>query len=58
MTNVIGPIDFPTWYSMRQCQEAIKWCKSQRDPKYDIEIHGEEDILREYYKNIFNRKAA
>lgn len=57
-TNVIGPIDLPTWYSMRQCREAINWCKNQRDPKYDIEIHGEEEILRVYFDTILKRKEA
>jgi len=54
--NVIH-IDLPTWYSMRQCREAIKFCKSRNNPMYDIEIKGEEEILGIYMKQVLGRAA-
>lgn len=52
MGIVIGPIDHATWYCMRQCQEAIRFCKQQRDPMYDFEIRAEEDMLKHFKSTI------
>jgi hypothetical protein len=57
-TNVIGPIDAPTWYCMRQCREAINYLKSKNDPKYQIEISGEQDLLDHFMDEVLGRKAA
>ena len=57
MGTVIGPIDHATWYSMRQCREAIAFCKAQKNDKYDIEIKGEEEILGIYMKQVLGRAA-
>lgn len=54
--NVIS-FDPATWYCMRQCRESIKWCQAQKDPKYDIEIRGEEEIFRVYMNEVLERAA-
>lgn len=54
--NVIH-IDLPTWYCMRQCRESIKWCRQQKNPKYDIEIKGEEEIFRVYMDEVLQKAA-
>lgn len=58
--NVIGPIDLPTWYSMRQCRESINHLKTlvNKNPIYQIEIDGEQDILDCYMDEILGRKVA
>jgi hypothetical protein len=55
--NVIGPIDHPTWYCMRQCKESIKWCKQQNDPKYQFEINAEKALLDTFMNEVFKRAA-
>lgn len=57
MGIVIGPIDAPTWYCMRQCNEAINYLKTLRNPVYDIEIKAEEDLLK-HFKESIQRYAA
>jgi hypothetical protein len=57
MTNVIGPIDHPTWYCMRQCKESIKWCQKQNDPKYQFEINAEKALLDTFMNEVFKRAA-
>jgi len=42
---------------MRQCLESINWCKSKRDPKYDLEIKGEQEIYNHFMKEIPRRVA-
>jgi hypothetical protein len=56
--NVIGPIDHATWYCMRQCKESIRWCKSQNNAKYQVEIEGEKALLSTFMDEVFGRKAA
>lgn len=56
MGVVIGPIDLPTWYCMRQCRESINYLKTLRNPIYEIEIKGEQEILNHFMQNI--RRAA
>lgn len=58
MGTIIGPIDLATWYSMRQCRESINYLSSLKDPKYQIEIAGEQDILDIYMSEILGKKAA
>lgn len=55
--NVIGPIDLPTWYCMRQCKEAVTYLKTLNDPVYDIEIRGEQ-VMLEHFMKPFIQKAA
>lgn len=57
MGTVIGPIDLPTWYCMRQCQESIAYLRTLKNPIYDIEIKGEQDIYK-HFMNSIERKAA
>lgn len=57
MGVVIGPIDHATWYCMRQCRESIDYLKTLKNPIYDVEIKGEQEILRHFMTNI-ERKAA
>lgn len=58
MDNVIGPIDHPTWYCMRQCNEVIKYLKQKNDPKYQIEIEGEKDLYNGFMNEVLKRTAA
>lgn len=59
MNNVIGPIDLPTWYSMRQCRESIKYLRPlvAKNPIYEVEIKGEQGIYDVYMNNILGRAA-
>lgn len=57
MGIVIGPIDASTWYCMRQCRESIAYLKTKHNPIYDVEIKGEQEILR-HFMNGIERKAA
>jgi hypothetical protein len=50
---------------MRQCRESIAYLRTLKNPVYDIEIKGEQDILNHFMKNIevssgdrIERKAA
>jgi len=52
MNTVIGPIDAATWYCMRQCNEAIRFCIDQKDPMYDIEIKAEKELLKTFKDSI------
>lgn len=52
MGTVIGPIDHETWYCMRQCNEAIRFCKAQKNTIYDLEIKAEQELLRHFKKDI------
>jgi hypothetical protein len=56
--TVIGPIDQPTWYCMRQCREAINYLKTKRDPKYQFEIDAEKDLYNGFMDEVLGRKAA
>lgn len=57
--NVIGPIDLPTWYSMRQIRETVGYLKPlvAKKPIYATEIKGEEEIYQLYMKQILKRAA-
>lgn len=57
MGTVIGPIDWPTWYCMRQCRESIHWCKQQKNPIYEVEIKGEQAILQTFMNQVLKRAA-
>lgn len=57
MGTVIGPIDHATWYCMRQCSEITKYLKAQKNPIYDLEIKGEEEIYNTFMKQVLNRAA-
>lgn len=57
MNNVIY-FDAPTWYCARQCQESINHLTNLRDPKYDIEIRAEKEMLRGYKNDILSGKCA
>lgn len=56
--NVIGPIDQATWYSMRQCRESVAYLKTLNNPIFDIEIKGEEALLRTFMSEVLGKKAA
>lgn len=58
MGNVIGPIDAETWFTMRQLSEGIKDLRSRKDPKYDVAMHGYQDVLNSFYDKVFGREAA
>jgi hypothetical protein len=53
--NNVIKIDLPTYYSMRQCREAWKWCEAQKDPIYDIEAKGEKAIYSILMKEVMGR---
>ncbi len=55
--NVIY-FDPATWYCMRQCKESIKYLKKLGDPKYDVEINGETDLLRTFMSETLQQEAA
>lgn len=52
--NVIrfNPADF---YCARQCQESIKWCSSQKNPMYDLEIKQEKALYKTFVDSILGR---
>lgn len=54
--NVIH-IDQGTWYCMRQCRESVKHLKTLRNPIYDIEIKGEQDMYDHFMDKVLNRAA-
>lgn len=56
--NVIGPISAAHWYCMRQCRESINYLKKQRDPRNEIEINAEKDLLDKFMSDVFEGKAA
>jgi hypothetical protein len=60
MTNVIGPIDLPTWYCMRQCRESINYLTplAAKNPIYNTEIEGEKGLLKVFMDEVLGRKAA
>lgn len=60
MTNVIGPIDFPTWYCMRQCRECITYLtpKIAKEPMYAVEVEGEKGLYKHFMDEVLGRKAA
>lgn len=53
--NNVIKYDLPTFYSMRQCREAWKWCESQKDPMYDMEAREEKRIYGIYMKEVLGR---
>lgn len=57
MGTVIGPIDLPTWYCMRQCKESVAYLKGKKNPIYDIEIKGEQAIYDVFMKQVLGRAA-
>lgn len=48
MTNVIGPIDGDTWYTMREIKESLKGYSI--DPKYDAAKKKEKELFDHYMK--------
>lgn len=55
--NVIS-VDLPTWYCMRQCRDVNKYLIAQRNPVYDVEIKGNQEIFDHFMDEILNRKKA
>lgn len=55
--TVIGPIDHATWYSMRQCNEIIRYLEGKKDPRYDLEIKGEKEIYRHFMDEVVKKAA-
>ena len=53
--TVIGPIDAPTWYCMRQCRECITYLSSLHDDKYTMEINAEKDMLKHFMNGVLGR---
>jgi hypothetical protein len=58
-TNNVIYVDSPTWYSMRQIRETLKYLKPLvvKKPVYATEIKGEEEIYNLYMKQILKRAA-
>lgn len=55
MSNVIGPIDHPSWATMRQLRESVAWMKKENtDGRYSRSIDKEEFL----YKHEFLKKLA
>lgn len=57
MGKVIGPIDAPTWYCMRQCRESINYLKDlvKQNPIYQVEINGEKALLATFMDSVLGR---
>jgi hypothetical protein len=43
---------------MRQCRESIEYLKRQNDPRNQVEIAGEQDLLDKFMSDVFEGKAA
>ncbi len=50
MSKIIGPIDRPTWNTMRLLRGSIEWDRSQNDPKLTKSI----DWQREEYSILLD----
>ena len=42
MSNIIGPISFNDWYTMRQLLSDVKWMKNRDSNKFKSAIDKEE----------------
>jgi hypothetical protein len=54
--NVIH-IDPATFYCMRQCRESINNLTRLRNPVYDLEIKGEQELYRHFMKQTLRIAA-
>lgn len=56
MTNIIGPIDMASFYTMGMLRQNVREMSKLNDGQYEIAINKQKSILREFFDEILDRK--